>query len=147
MFLAEFMNSFSLRSRNLINLITSLLILLPPLLRTLVAESSVNEVRAYVCAFGICSIVSVDGIIGIIRMATMLAGACDGDDAFYDRFAPDWERGSSFRFPFIFILSFRGVLLYQFGHGSHFKNGESDVGVSLVFVYRRHYRIIKGAKK
>ena len=42
MFLAEFMNSFSLRSRNLINLITSLLILLPPLLRMLVAESSVN---------------------------------------------------------------------------------------------------------
>jgi len=41
-FLAEFMNSFSLRSRNLINLITSLLILLPPLLRMLVAESSVN---------------------------------------------------------------------------------------------------------
>ena len=42
MFLAEFMNSISLRSRNLINLITSLLILLPPLLRMLVAESSVN---------------------------------------------------------------------------------------------------------
>ena len=41
-FLAEFMHSFSLRSRNLINLITSLLILLPPLLRMLVAESSVN---------------------------------------------------------------------------------------------------------
>ena len=47
MFLAEFLNSFSLRSRNLINLITSLLILLPPLLRMLVAESSVNVAVNY----------------------------------------------------------------------------------------------------
>jgi hypothetical protein len=34
-------------------------------------------------AFGLCGFVRVDGLVGIVRMAIMLAGACGGNDASY----------------------------------------------------------------
>jgi hypothetical protein len=34
-------------------------------------------------AFRLCGFIRVDGLVGIVRMAIMLAGACGGNDVFY----------------------------------------------------------------